>query len=189
MKNVILNSKVLKALALASGLLMSTFSAQADLVLSFSESDVEVGLNDTFTLDLYVTQGAPVDALLAWGLDVNFDNGILALNSFTLGSDFSSVLNPLVDGDGIGGASTSFGLFSLSPILLGSFEFTAVGYGATSLFTSNTIGDLFEGFTTLNQAGSTFNSAASNISVVSAPATLGLFTIALAGLVSLRRKA
>jgi hypothetical protein len=168
---------------------MSTFSAQADLVLSFSESDVEVGLNDTFTLDLYVTQGAPVDALLAWGLDVNFDNGILALNSFTLGSDFSSVLNPFADGDGISGASASGPLFSLSSILLGSFEFTAIGYGTTSLFTSNTIGDLFEGFTTLNQAGSTFNSAASNISVVSAPATLGLFTIALAGLVSLRRKA
>ena len=82
-------------------------------------------------------------------------------------------------------------------ILLGTFEFTAVGYGLTSASTSSTPGEIFEGYTGLNPfVPSIFNSASANISVTgnppveaSAPATLGLFAIALVGLVRLRRKA
>lgn len=188
MKNVILNSKVLKAFVLAGGLMMSTFSAQADLVLSFGESDVEVGLNDTFTLDLYVDVTAPVDSIISWGLDLDLSNSsLLNLNSFTLGGDFTS-FSLGVDADGIGGAA--FGPLFGSNILLGTFEFTAVGYGSTSASTSTTLGDIFEGFTTTNLFTPTvFNSPSANISVVSAPATVGLFGIAVLGLAGLRRKA
>ncbi|PKG98713.1 hypothetical protein [Paraglaciecola sp. MB-3u-78] len=193
MKNVIFNSKVLKACALAGGLLMSTFSAQADLVLSFGESDVEVGLNDTFTLELFVETEAPVDSIISWGLDLDFDNGILALNSFTLGSDFFAGFT--LDGDMIGGVGNGagagpFGSIFGSNILLGTFEFTAVGYGLTSANTSSTFGDIFEGFTGLNPfVSSAFNSASANISVVSAPATVGLFAVTVLGLAGFRRKA
>ena len=188
MKNVILNSKVLKAFVLAGGLLMSTFSAQADLVLSFGESDVEVGLNDTFTLELYVDVTAGADTILSWGLDLDLsDSSLLTLNSFTLGSDFMSI--PIPSDDGIGGAAF-VPLFG-SNILLGTFEFTAIGFGSTVASTSNSLGDIFEGFTTFRDPRfpTVFNSASANISVVSAPATVSLFAIALAGLVSLRRKA
>jgi hypothetical protein len=193
MKNVILNSKVLKAFVLAGGLLMSTFSAQADLVLSFGETDVEVGLNDTFTLELFVETEVLADSIISWGLDLDFDNGILALNSFTPGSDFSAGFT--FDGDTIGGTGNGAGAGLLgsifgSNLLLGTFEFTAVGYGSTVASTSTTLGDIFEGFTTTNFFGpSVFNSASANISVVSAPATVGLFAIAALGLAGFRRKA
>jgi hypothetical protein len=187
MKNVILNSKVLKAFVLAGGLMMSTFSAHADLVLSFGESDVEVNLNDTFTLELFVNVTAGVDWILAWGLDLDLSNSsLLDLNSFTLGSDFVPVFG---SDDGIGGAA-AFGPLFGSNILLGTFEFTALGYGSTSASTSNTLGDIFEGFTTTSFFTPTvFNSPSANISVVSAPATVGLFGIAVLGLAGLRRKA
>lgn len=192
MKNVIFNNKVIKAFALASGLLMSAFSAQADLVLSFSESDIEVELNDTFTLDLYVDVTAGVDSILAWGLDLDLSNSILSLNSFTLGGDFMAIGG---SDDGISGASPTGPLFG-SNILLGSFEFTAIATGDTVASTSNN-DPLFEGFSTTNFfTGTVFNSAMANISVTgspvvaaSAPATLGVFAIALFGLVGLRRKA
>lgn len=196
MKNVILNCKVLKAFVLAGGLLMSTFSAQADLVLSFGESDVEVELNDTFTLELYVDVTAGVDSIISWSLDLDLsDSSLLTLSSFTLGSDFLSLPSTL-SVDGIGGASALGPLFG-SNILLGTFEFTAVGIGSTVASTSTSLDEGFEGFATANFFGpSVFNSASANISVTgnppveaSAPATLGLFAIALVGLVSLRRKA
>jgi hypothetical protein len=187
MKNVILNNKLVRSVVLASGLVMSAFSANADLVLSFSETDIEVGLNDTFSVDLYATPDAMVDSILSWGLDIDFDNGIVAFDGFTLGSDFTGLMFG-TDADGIGGVGTLGPVFS-SNVLLGSFQFTAVGYGSTSVDTSNTFGDLFEGFTTLNFFGSEFNSASTDISVVSAPATLGLFAVAILGFAGFRRKA
>ncbi|MGJ8681548.1 hypothetical protein [Paraglaciecola sp.] len=186
MKNVILNSKVLKAFVVAGSLLVSTFSAHADLVLSFDQSDVEVGLNETFNLDLYVDVTTQVDSILTWGLDLDLsDSSVLNLDSFTLGGDFSS----LISDDGIGGAAKVPGLFG-SNILLGTFEFTAVGYGSTVATTSNTVGDLFEGFATTNFFGpSSFNSASANISVVSAPATITILALASLALFGFRRKA
>jgi hypothetical protein len=189
MKNVILNSKALKAFVLAGSLLMSTFSAQAALVLSFGETDVEVGLNDTFTLELFVNVTARVDSIISWGLDLDLlDSSFLNLNSFTPGGDFVLVPSLLSD-DGIGGTSALGPLFG-SNILLGTFEFTAIGFGSTVASTSNTLGETFEGFITTNFFGpSVFNSASANVSVVSAPATVGLFAIAALGLAGFRRKA
>jgi hypothetical protein len=186
MKNVILNNKLVRSVVLASSLVLSTFSANADLVLSFGEADVEVGLNDTFSVELYATPDALVDSIISWGLDLSFDNGVIALNNFTVGSDFMSLIGP--DLDGIGGVGALGAVFAPN-ILLGTFEFTALDYGTTSVDTSYTSEDLFEGFTTLNFFGSDFNSASTNISVVSAPASIGLFAIAMAGFLGFRRKA
>jgi hypothetical protein len=189
MKNVILNNKLVRSVVLASSLVFSAFSANAGLILDFSENDIEVGLNDTFVVNLYATPDAFVDSILSWGLDINFDNGIIALNSFTLGADFDEFpLNPFIDADGIGGAAALFPVFA-PQILLGTFEFTAVGYGSTSLFTSFDFDPFgFEGFTTLDSLGSQFNSAAANISVVSAPATVGLFSLAFLAIAGMRRR-
>jgi hypothetical protein len=192
MKNLITNNKIFRSLTLAGVLLMSAFSAQASLILSFSETDVEVQVNDTFTLDLYVTVTAPVDSILAWGLDLDLSSSsLLNLNSFTLGTDFINI-----DGldDGIGGASPTAPLFG-SNILLGSFEFTALAVGDTIASTSNN-DPLFEGFvTTRIYTPTEFNSASANISVadssavaVPEPATLGFFIIGALALFGLRRK-
>lgn len=191
MKNVILNNKLVRSVVFASSLVLSAFSANADLLLSFSETDVEVGLNDTFSVELYAAPDAGVDSILSWGLDIAFDNGVIALNGFTLGSDFTSfVANPFIDTDGIGGTAALLPVFA-PQILLGTFQFTAVGYGSTAMDTSYTIGDFFEGFTGLNQfAPTVFNSASANISVVSAstPGTIGLFSLAMLALAGIRRK-
>lgn len=197
MKNVILNSKVLKAITLTAGLFMGSFSAQADLVLSFDKDDIEVKLNETFTVNLYVDTKTPVDSILGWGLDAVFDNGVLALNSFTLGRDFMP--GSSVDGDSLTGvAAIPTGVFGAN-ILLGSFMFTAIDLGTTSLNTAHTVGDIFEGFTTTNFFNpALFNSAMANISVIadnsgtvsaSAPATISLFAIAGLALFGFRRKA
>jgi hypothetical protein len=60
---------------------------------------------------------------------------------------------------------------------------TTLDYGIPPLSTEN------EPFRNLLCDGGVDTSALSNISVVSAPANLGLFAIALDGLVRLRRKA
>ena len=192
MKNLITNNKIFRSLTLASLLLMSAFSAQAALILSFSEPGVEVQVNDTFILDLYVNVTAPVDSILAWGLDLDLSNSsLLNLNSFTLGTDFMTILG--LD-DGIGGASPTGPLFG-SNILLGSFEFTALAVGDTVASTSNN-DPLSEGFfTTRFFTPTEFNSASANISVadssavaVPEPATLGFFIIGALALFGLRRK-
>jgi hypothetical protein len=183
-------------LTLATVLLCSVFSAQAALVLSFNDSDVSVNLNDSFSLDLYVDTQVQANSILAWGLDVAFDNGIIALSSFTLGNDFSASFS--ADGDSLAGTASLPGVFG-SNILLGTFNFTAIGLGATTLNTANTLGDIFEGFTTTNFFNPpTFNSALANITVsanssgpiaASAPATLSLFALALCAFAGFRRKA
>lgn len=194
MKNLITNNKIFRSLTLATLLLMSAFSAQAGLILSFSEPDVEVQVNDTFTLDLYVNVTAQVDSILAWGLDLDLSNSsLLNLNSFTLGTDFITIGG--LDDD-IGGASpfpapAVFG----SNILLGSFEFTALAVGDTIASTSNN-DPLSEGFfTTRFFTPTVFNSASANISIadssavaVPEPATLGFFIIGALALFGLRRK-
>ena len=197
MKKIILNTKFVRSLTLASALLCSVFSAQASLVLSFSESDIDVKLNENFSLNLYVDTQIQANAILAWGLDAIFDNSIISLTGFTLGSAFNSSFS--ADGDSLAGASSlPTGVFG-SNVLLGTFDFTAIGLGSTNFSTSNTLGDPFEGFTTTNFfSPPSFNSALASISVTSnstgpiaasTPATFGLFTLAMFGLIGLRRKA
>jgi hypothetical protein len=181
MKNVILDKNMFRSLVLASSLILSAFSVQAGVILSFGEDDIEVGLNETFTVELYADTGSSATAggILSFELDLKFDNSIINLDSFSLG--------------GLFGAQSSFGGTYIatsfldivavgSNILLGTFTFTATNYDSISL---SSIGESFAGL--LFSLDKT--SASATISVVSTPATLGLFSIALVGLVRLRRKA
>ncbi len=197
MKNVILKNKMFRSLILASGLIFSAFSAQADLILTFDGDDIEVRLNEIFTVQLFADASADADSITFFDFDIEFDSSRLAYVDFTLGSLFDS------------GGSDFSGRFRLPPppvqslfapfppfpsfpigavgpnILLGTFTFTALDYGQVLL---NTKDENFQGV--LGALGlEDDKSASSDISVVSAPATLGLFAIALVGLVSSRRKA
>lgn len=182
MKNVILGKNMFRSLVLASSLILSAFSVQAGVILSFGEDDIEVGLNETFTVELYADTGSTATAggIGSFNLDLSFDNSIINLDSFSLG--------------GLFGAQSSFGGTYIptsfldivaigSDILLGTFTFTATDYGSISL------SSISESFQNILVPSLDQTSASANISVVSTPATLGLFAIALLGLVRLRRKA
>ncbi|MDU0354243.1 hypothetical protein RS130_10130 [Paraglaciecola aquimarina] len=189
-----ISKKLARSFVLASALLVSAFSTQAALVLSFDQTNIAVDVSDTFTVDLYVDALTPSDAIIAWGLDAVFDNGVIALNSFSLGTSFLPGFS--ADSDTLAGNSPiPSGVFG-ADILLGSFEFLAVGAGTTTLSTATTSGDIFEGFTTVDFFNpAIFNSASTSITVadsgsvgVSAPATLAIFSFAAIFLMGWARK-
>jgi hypothetical protein len=177
-----------RSLILASGLFISAFSAQADLIVSFGEDNIEVNLNETFTVELFANAASESDAIGSFEFNIDFDISRLEYVDFTLGSLFDS---------GLADLSGIFRLPSLPPlsplptgavgtsVLLGTLTFKASDYGPVTLRTKN------ESFKNLLRTVELLDnkSASSQISVVSTPATLGLFAIALVGLVSLRRKA
>lgn len=195
MKNVIHNNKIFRSLILASGLVISAFSAQADLILSFGEDDIEASLNETFTVELFANAAAQADAIGFFDFDIEFDSSRLAYVDFTLGNlfdsgstDFSGRFKlPLEPLPIFMTLASAFPIGAVGPnVLLGTFTFKALDYGQVIFNTKD------EGFQNLLLSALSLKdnqSASSNISVVSAPATLGLFAIALVGLVSLRRKA
>jgi hypothetical protein len=194
MKNVILGKNMFRTLILASSLILSAFSVQAGVILSFGEDDIEVGLNETFTVELYADTGssAPAGGIGNFNLALSFvENGIVNLDDFSLDS-FS--LGGLFDArSSFGGAFTPIFSSPITPptlvaigndILLGTFTFTATEYVKDYIIT---ISGSFENI--LTGLLETDASASASISVVSAPATLGLFSIALVGLMRLRRQA
>lgn len=180
MKNVIINSKMCRTLILTSSLLLGTFNTQANVILSFVGDDISVGLNDTFEIALFAETETPSDSFIRFGLDIDFNSDILNYDGFALDSNFSGPLadafyfDPTFTSPSIGGSN----------ILLGTFSFTAIDYGDTSL---KTISESFTSLLSFITISS--ESASANISVVSAPATLSLFAAAFLGLVGLRRKA
>lgn len=185
-------------LVLVTGLFFSAFNATAGLVLSFDQPNIEVNLNESFSVDLMVKTEAQVDSIFSWGLDAVFDNGLIQLDSFVLGSNFLPSISPFSDLDGIAGVSANpFGVFG-AEILLGTLNFSAIGLGATALNTAHTFTDIFEGFTTLSNPlnPSSFNIAMANISVVqppidsavNAPAAMSLFLVAGLAMLRLRKK-
>jgi hypothetical protein len=184
MKNVILDKNMFRSLVLASSLILSAFSVQAGVILSFGEDDIEVGLNETFTVELYADTGssAPAGGIGIFNLALSFvENGIVNLDDFSLGGLFDAQSS-------FGGTYIATSFFDIvaigNDILLGTFTFTATEYVKDYIIT---ISGSFENI--LTGSLETDASASARISVVSAPATLGLFSIVLVGLVRLRRQA
>jgi hypothetical protein len=144
MKNSKQNRGVILLFAMITWFTM--FSANAGLILSMDLSNYNVDVNDSFVVNLYATTDSPADAFSGWELDVNFDNSLLNLDSWTLGGDFIAILS------GIGGKVPGLPLLlpALPPalptflfptvsgtnILLASFNLTATSAGTTSFFTS-----------------------------------------------------
>jgi hypothetical protein len=195
MKNLITNNKIFRSLTLASLLLMSAFSAQAGLILSFDESDIAVELNDNFTLSLYADTEYLVDWFTTFSIDTSFDSSILSLDSVTLG-DFDGTLDSAFYADPV--------LFSpiadpvlFSPIIggsgvfLASLSFTAIGLGDTTLNTINAVfSNIFSpaAAISVDLASANISVADSSAVAVPEPATLGFFIIGALALFGLRRK-
>ena len=161
-------------------LMLTTSAAQATLVVTFDPSTTDVAVGDTFTVDVLATTGL-MESFIGFDLGFNLDADDIAL-----GSDFDAPGASIFD---IAGFVAS--VFPALPIPISGADILL----ATLTFTATSAGDLMldvdaGGFSDF--FGSLqFDSTALNITVseVSATATLGLFTIALVGLVSLRRKA
>ncbi|WP_158970834.1 hypothetical protein [Paraglaciecola sp. L3A3] len=187
MKNVILNKKLVRSVVLASSLLMSAFSAQSAVILSFSESDVNVDLNDSFSLSLYADTQVPVDGFLGFMMDAGFDSSVLSFDGFNLSSNFiaGAPTAPIsaVYFDPMMMSPTIFG----SDILLGTLEFTAIGSGSTTI---ETISESFQSilqFVVISTVGTSTNVTVNTPVVdVSTPATITIFGLALAMLVRRR---
>ena len=187
MKNVILNNKLVRSVVLASSLLMSAFSAQSSVILSFSESDVNVDLNDSFSLSLYADTQVPVDGFLGFMMDAGFDSSVLSFDGFNLSSNFvaGAPITPIsgVYVDPLMASPVIFG----SDILLGTLEFTAISSGSTTI---ETITESFQSIlqnVVISTVG-TFTDVTVNAPVVgvSTPATISIFGLALVMLVRRR---
>lgn len=186
MKNLITNNKIFRSLTLASLLLMSAFSAQAGLILSFDESDVAVELNDNFTLSLYADTEYPVDWFTKFSIDTSFDSSILSLDSVTLG-DFVGTLDNALYAD----PALSSPIIGGSGVFLASLSFTAIGLGDTTLNTINAVfSNIFSpaAVISVDLASANISVADSSAVAVPEPATLGFFIIGALALFGLRRK-
>ncbi|MBU3004379.1 PEP-CTERM sorting domain-containing protein [Paraglaciecola arctica] len=163
-------------------LMLTASAAHANIVVTFDPSTTDISVGDTFTVDvLATTEDAFTDAFLAFDIGFGFDESLLGLDSSVLGSAFDVPFSTFFD---IAGFANSFPVpVSGVDILLATLTFTASSAGDLVLDLdggSFSLGDFVD-----------FESTALNITVseVSAPATLGLFAIALVGLINLRRKA
>lgn len=190
MKKIMLNSKLIRAFVLVSSLVLSTFTAQANIILTFDDNDIEVGLNESFVVQLFADAQIEADWFSSFSLDTTFNSAILNLDDVTLGTFMGSIAdaafspNPL----DVNPFDSATFLANGENILLASFTFTAINYGTTSLLT---ISESFTNFLSQN-AKIDFDSASANISVVSAevpePSTLAIFALGMMGLASRRFK-
>jgi hypothetical protein len=159
-------------------LMLTASAAQATLVVSFDPSTTDVSVGDTFPVDVLANADF-AGAFLGFDLGFNLD-----ADSITLGSDFVAPGAAIFDVAGFVGS-----IFPAFPIPISGVDILL----ATLTFTATTAGDLMLDVNAGSFSGLSFvqfSSEALNITVseVSAPATLGLFAIALVGLVSIRRK-
>jgi hypothetical protein len=192
----IFNTQIGRVLMFVMTLSVSSFSAKADIILSFDTSASDVTVGDTLTVDLLATTQVPGDAFAGWGLDLNYDTSLLSLDSFSIGSSFTALTSS--DGDDFAGSYLDifdpFAAISGTNIVLASFTFTAIAIGNTNLLTGSTLTDLGEGFVSGFFQEVSFANASTNISItdasaVSAPSTIGLFAVAVLGIAGFRRKA
>lgn len=191
MKKFKTNNKFIAAVLLMLTFSLSTFSANASLILSFDIQDTEVSLGESFTVNLFASTDAniPGDAFSGWGLDLNFNNSILALDSLLVSPVFMAINN---DSDGLGGFDP-FNSFSGANILLATINFTALAIGNSDLLTSATAGDFNEGFFSSTFQPVSYDNAATSINItgsneVPEPSAFLLMLLATIALVALRRK-
>lgn len=178
-------------------------SAQAQATLiSFNPVSQSVNLGEIATVDLRVS-GLGDDILTAFDLNIGFDNSILDLQSFTLGTGLDTF------GLGSLGGATDFGSglvnvfevsfdldqdlkdFQPNDFVLGTFTFSTLSIGTSALDISvNALAGEFVfdpalGFEVASALEANLQSG--SISVVPVPAAIWLFGSALIGLVGSSR--
>ena len=165
------------------------FQANANLITIQLDS-TEVAVGETINVSLWADFTDSVDTL---GFDFIYNTSVFALVDGSVVTDllndgFDYFFETAENATGLGLAYFSFADTLSGNFLLASFELVALQTGSSdfsldTLLLSNEA--LFEDYDLEPVAGK----SADVLAAVSAPASLGLFTLAMFGLVGLRRKA
>jgi hypothetical protein len=193
--------KIMKAfsLALAIGLLVCS-SAPASVPIEVTWDPATCRIIDGIGLQgsLSIYADVPTDTpIVAWGLDLYFDEAIVSVSSITYGADWSEVSHDPTAQDLIDGVDYNMAAISLFPpgglaghVLLANLTFTGLAIGDTDLVLgAHNPPDLSEGFAQSPPPSGVFvpfNAAIGCIEVVPEPATL--FLLGFAGLAVIRRR-
>ena len=157
--------------------------AQAEILLNFNPTDIEVPVGTTFSVEL-LANIPETEPIIGWELDLVYDNTQMSwtfLDIEYFGSPWNQVSS---DGDGLGGLVDSGSIFG-DAILLATlgFQCDAVGFSTIGLETGP-----WEGFLLPTGGFADWTSTPANITQTPEPATLFLVGTGLAGLVAARRR-
>lgn len=173
----------MKKLIAALTLLLSLQANAGVISIELNNDYVNVG--DVVEVTVLATEFNAFDTL---NVDIEFDTSLFSVDELSLGGDLFTAdpFATFFSGQVFGAAFTflSFDLFAGGDFTIATFDLTAIAAGGTEFLLTNILANDFA-FGPIDAVA-----ADQNVSVkVSAPATLGLFVLALMGLCGLRRQA
>lgn len=179
--------KILAGIMLS--VVMPTVAWAIPISVSLEASSYDVFVGDTFTIDILADIPDPV---LGWGLDLNFDSGLVSQSAPPL---VSATWMPgfTMDGDGLAGLAFPTPVTG-TDVLLASLTFEATAAGSATFSAGYTPFDLTEGFPLAfpltGFAEVSFEDVLVTINSISVPepSALLLFSTGLAIFGMLRRK-
>ena len=153
---MIVSRSLTAAAALAVALLAAAGPARADYVLSFGQPAYTAEAGGTVDVQVFLSQTAagpqvgPGNELLSAGISVRYDNpsGVAAVTLVTGGPAFDASSSEVTATNATLGLLSVAGIDTL-PVLLGTFQFTGLAAGLTTI----SVGDLDPGsvdFITVN---------------------------------------
>ncbi len=123
-------------------LVVPTVAWATPISVSLEASSNSVLVGDIFTIDILADIPDPV---LGWGLDLNFDDGLVSQSAPPLVGAIWLPLLSTMDGDGLAGVAFPFQV-SGANVLLASLTFEASAAGLATFAAGYTPLDLTEGF-------------------------------------------